>query len=74
MLEAAILGRGVALAKATLAAADLAAGRLLRPFELSVPVDFAYYVVAPKAKLNLPKVAMFRDWLAAEAVDAAQQN
>jgi hypothetical protein len=24
-------------------------------------------VVCPKAKLNLPKVAVFRDWLRAEA-------
>jgi LysR family glycine cleavage system transcriptional activator len=67
VLEAAILGRGVALAKAALAAADLADGRLVKPFEMNVPVDFAYYVVCPKAKLNLPKVALFRDWLRAEA-------
>jgi LysR family glycine cleavage system transcriptional activator len=57
----------VALAKATLAAADLAEKRLVKPFEMSVPVDFAYFVVCPKAKLNLPKVALFRDWLRAEA-------
>jgi LysR family transcriptional regulator, glycine cleavage system transcriptional activator len=67
VIEAAILGRGVALAKANLAAADLAEKRLIKPFEMSVPVDFAYYVVCPKAKLNLPKVALFRDWLRAEA-------
>ena len=74
VLEAAILGRGVALAKAALAAADLAEGRLVKPFAVSAPVGFAYYLVAPKAKLNLPKVAAFRDWLRAEAADAAQQN
>jgi LysR family glycine cleavage system transcriptional activator len=76
VLEAAILGRGVALAKAALAAADLAEGRLARPFAVSAPVGvgFAYYLVAPKAKLNLPKVAAFRDWLRAEAAAAAQQN
>lgn len=66
-IEAAILGRGVALAKAALAAADLAAGRLVQPFEVSSPVDFGYYVVCPKAKLNLPKVAQFRDWLLDES-------
>jgi LysR family glycine cleavage system transcriptional activator len=63
VIEAAVLGRGVALAKSTLAAADLAAGRLVRPIEAERPVDFAYYFVAPRAKLNLPKVAYFRDWL-----------
>jgi LysR family glycine cleavage system transcriptional activator len=67
VLEAATLGRGVALAKATLAARDLAEGRLVKPFEVSVPVDFAYYLVCPDAKLRLRKVAVFRDWLKAEA-------
>ncbi len=66
VIEAAMLGRGVALAKATLATADLAEGRLVKPFEVSAPVHFAYYVVCPKAKLNLPKVALFRDWLRLE--------
>ncbi|MBV8538542.1 MAG: transcriptional regulator GcvA [Alphaproteobacteria bacterium] len=69
-IEAAILGRGVALAKAALAAGDLAAGRLVQPFEMSLPVDFGYYVVCPKAKLNLPKVAQFRGWLLDEAARA----
>ena len=57
----------VALAKATLAAADLAEGRLVKPFPVNAPVGFAYYVVCPKAKLNLPKVALFRDWVRDEA-------
>jgi LysR family glycine cleavage system transcriptional activator len=66
VLEAAILGRGIALAKETLAAADIAEGRLIRPIESRVPVDFAYYLVAPKSKLNLPKVSFFRDWILEE--------
>ena len=33
VIESAILGRGVALAKSTLAAADIEAGRLVRPIE-----------------------------------------
>jgi LysR family transcriptional regulator, glycine cleavage system transcriptional activator len=68
VIEAALLGKGVALAKATLAATDLAEGRLIKPFQVNAPVEFAYYVVCPKAKLNLPKVAVFRDWLRAEAL------
>jgi LysR family glycine cleavage system transcriptional activator len=66
VLEAAILGRGVALAKSTLADADVAAGRLVRPFDVSVPVNFAYYVVYPEAKAALPKVRLFHDWLRRE--------
>ena len=66
VIESAILGRGIALAKSALAAEDIRAGRLVRPFEAALPVDFAYYFVAPKAKLNLPKVVFFRDWLRAQ--------
>lgn len=66
VLEAAMLGRGIALAKSTLAAADIASGRLIRPLPGHSPVGFAYYLVAPKAKLNLPKVSFFRDWLLEE--------
>jgi LysR family glycine cleavage system transcriptional activator len=67
VIEAAALGRGVALAKTALAARDLRQGRLVQPFSSAVKVDFAYYVVAPRAKLNLPKVSYFIDWLRAEA-------
>jgi LysR family glycine cleavage system transcriptional activator len=67
VIESAILGRGVALAKSTLATADIEAGRLVRLFEGEHPVDFAYYFVAPRAKLNLPKVVYFRDWLRRQA-------
>jgi len=38
VIEAAALGKGVALAKATLAAADLAEGRLVKPFPVNAPV------------------------------------
>ena len=75
VIESAILGRGVALAKSALAAADLQSGRLVRPIETERPVDFAYYFVAPRAKLNLPKVAYFRDWLRRQAeVDSDQRD
>ena len=67
VIEAAILGQGVALAKSALAAADLQAGRLVRPIDTQRPVDFSYYFVAPRAKLNLPKVAYFHQWLKQQA-------
>lgn len=63
VLEAAILGRGVALAKSTLADADIESGRLVKPFDLTLPVRFAYYMVHPRAKGLLPKVRLFKDWL-----------
>jgi LysR family glycine cleavage system transcriptional activator len=66
-LDAAMSGRGVALARNVFAAADLTAGRLVRPFGAAIPVDFAVYVVIPPALLEVPKVRAFRDWLLTEA-------
>ena len=68
-LDAAVDGQGVALGRSALAAWDLIAGRLVRPFELSLPVPYAYWIVCPKATAKLPKIALFRDWLLAEAAE-----
>jgi LysR family glycine cleavage system transcriptional activator len=73
VIEAAAGGRGVALAKRTLAQDDLDAGRLIVPMPITTEVDFAYYVVHPKAKGRLPQVKAFVAWILAEAAahDAA---
>jgi len=57
----------VALAKRTLAQADLEAGRLVTPLADTTAVDFAYYIVHPKAKGRLPQVKAFMAWITAEA-------
>jgi LysR family glycine cleavage system transcriptional activator len=67
VIEAAINGRGVALAKQTLAQTDIEAGRLVAPLQIATAVDFAYYVVHPKAKGRLPQVKAFIGWIEAEA-------
>jgi LysR family glycine cleavage system transcriptional activator len=67
VIEAALGGRGIALAKVTLAQDDLDAGRLVAPLQMSTAVDFAYYVVHPKAKGRLPQVKAFVGWIIAEA-------
>ena len=66
-LDAAIAGHGVVLAYSTIAAADLAAGRLVRLFSLALPDQFAYYIVTAHGALERPKVRAFRDWLRCEA-------
>jgi LysR family transcriptional regulator, glycine cleavage system transcriptional activator len=66
-LDAAIAGHGVVLAHSTIAAADLAAGRLVRLFSLALPDLFAYYVVTAPGALERPKVRAFRQWLREEA-------
>ena len=67
VIEAAVGGRGVALAKRTLAQDDLDAGRLVAPMADSTSVDFAYFVVHPKAKGRMPQVKAFVGWLREEA-------
>ena len=67
MIQAAIDGLGVALAQEALVRDDLATGRLIRPFEVDMPSDYAYYVVSPEATAERPKVAAFRTWLLTEA-------
>ncbi len=67
VIEAAVGGRGVALAKRTLAQDDLDAGRLVAPLQIATAVDFAYHVVHPKAKGRLPQVKAFVSWISGEA-------
>jgi LysR family glycine cleavage system transcriptional activator len=71
VLEAAILGHGIALAKSTIAAADLAEGRVVKPFELTLPLEFGYYIVAPETKTLMPKVDLFIRWLKQDAAHSA---
>src|SRR5215475_9394004 len=67
VIDAAINGQGIALARTTLAAFDLISGRLARPFPDSLPVSKTYWIVCPKVTVALPKIVTFRDWLLAEA-------
>ena len=67
VIEAAVAGKGVALAKAALALADLEAARLVIPFDLTTPSTFAYYIVHPASKARVKAVRAFKDWLKEEA-------
>jgi LysR family glycine cleavage system transcriptional activator len=69
--QAAMDGLGVALGRRHLVEADIAAGRLVAPFDMVMPADAGYYVVAPEAAADTPKIALFRDWLIASAQPAA---
>jgi LysR family transcriptional regulator, glycine cleavage system transcriptional activator len=69
VIDAAVDGQGVALARTTLAAWDLINGRLVRPFAMTLPLSKAYWIVCPKATALLPKITKFRDWLLCEAAD-----
>jgi len=70
LIEAAAAGRGVALAKRTLAQADLATGRLVAPFaDGSQVLGFAYYVVLPRDRPASPGTKAFVAWLKKQAID-----
>jgi LysR family glycine cleavage system transcriptional activator len=49
-----------------LVAADLAAGRLIRPFKHSLKALSSFYLVYPPDAVRQRKVKAFRDWLFAE--------
>jgi LysR family glycine cleavage system transcriptional activator len=73
LIDAAIDGHGITLARSALAAADLINGRLVRPFQTSLPLKNTYWIVCPKATSALPKIAAFRSWLLAEAAADARR-
>lgn len=68
-VQAALDGQGVALVGDILVTDDLAAGRLVRPFDLtlSTPLTFSYYLLSMKDSTEQPKIKAFRDWLLEEA-------
>ena len=72
LIDAAIEGQGVALARTTLAATDLLNDRLARPFSVAIPLSNTFWIICPKATRNLPKLIAFREWLLAEVATDAQ--
>jgi LysR family glycine cleavage system transcriptional activator len=66
MIRAAIDGLGVALCPAALVSDDVAAGRLVRPFEVHLRTESGYYLVTPLSRATRPKIVAFRNWMLAE--------
>ena len=66
IMDAARAGQGLVLTNTTLAHDDIAAGRLERPFDVSMAVDGGYWLLTPLARPARPEVAAFRDWLCGE--------
>jgi LysR family transcriptional regulator, glycine cleavage system transcriptional activator len=62
-LQAAMEGLGVALGRTRLVERDIAAGRLVVPFDVMLPSDAGFYIVAPEETADAPKITLFRDWL-----------
>lgn len=71
VLQTAVEGHGIALARGVMARDDIAAGRLIRLFpEVEFTSLLAYYVVYRPECASLPKLKAFRDWLFEEAISS----
>ncbi|MEF3046454.1 LysR substrate-binding domain-containing protein [Pseudotabrizicola sp. L79] len=66
-MELAAQGGGVALGRSSLVQGYLASGRLIAPFDLTVPIEEAFWLLEPKLADPHPDVGLLVDWLRAEA-------
>jgi LysR family transcriptional regulator, glycine cleavage system transcriptional activator len=63
---AAMAGQGIAMLTPAFFRADIAAGRLVQPFDLIASDDHSYWLVYPQGRQNAPKIRAFRDWILGE--------
>ena len=70
-ISAAAQGQGVALTSFAIAADDLASGRLVAPFEVSMRTPFGYYFLCRPADADTPRIKALRDFLVEEAALSA---
>nr|WP_079436866.1 transcriptional regulator GcvA [Zoogloea sp. LCSB751] len=68
VLEAVLGGQGVALILRPLVEAEVAARRLVLPFDVSLPSCHAYHLVISEAVSERPEVQAFRSWMLTEAL------
>jgi LysR family glycine cleavage system transcriptional activator len=66
IIEAAVQGLGVALARSSLVQHDLETGRLVRLLPEAIENDFAFYVAWRADNPKLARIHALRDWLVAE--------
>ena len=71
-IQAAIDGLGVALGRTPLVEADIAAGRLVVPFDVVLPDEAGFYIVAPEETADAPKIALVRNWLIASVTPGSR--
>src|SRR5271169_4181269 len=64
-VQAAIDGLGVAMGRTSYVEGDIAKGRLVVPFKITLPADAGFYLVSPEARAESAKLSAFRKWLLA---------
>lgn len=65
-VQAAVDGAGVFLGFCALAAEEIERGRLICPFEVTVPTRLGYFLVCSEAIADQPRIDAFRQWLIEE--------
>ena len=63
LIQAAVDGQGVALGSTTFVQDLLDSGKLIKPFDITLVNEFAYYIVCPEVHLKNPSVQAFKGWL-----------
>ncbi|WP_033067119.1 LysR substrate-binding domain-containing protein [Thalassospira australica] len=63
ILQAAVQGQGVALGRSLLVADDIASGRLVAPFNVSLAASHAYWFVRPKGASTTDAIDAVKAWL-----------
>jgi len=69
---AALAGQGVAMVNIAFFREELASGRLVQPFDLTINTG-SYWLVYPKARRRYAKIQAFRDWILGEIVTDRQK-
>lgn len=64
--RAAIAGQGVALLTPAFFSMELESGRLVLPFDIICTDKDSIWLVYPRSRRNVPKIAAFRKWLLSE--------
>lgn len=71
-IDAALKGKGLLLGQHTLIEKELETGQLIKPFDMSLPLGQAYYMVYPKRTLDNPLAVTFIEWVKQQSLKDRQ--
>lgn len=67
VLQAALLGQGVALVRRSLAAESIGEGRLVRLLDRTFPTEYAHWLLVAPARTEDPRIQAFSAWVREQA-------
>ncbi len=73
LIQAALEAQGVVLVGSVSVLEDLRSGKLIKPFDLTFELEFAYYFVTTPAKSSWPAIRAVREWMLSEAATIPQR-